>query len=375
MATVRRLFMTLFVLLGTFAAGIYGWRQWDLRGDVQFTADAYVRGEITALAPRVAGYVVAITADENTSVAAHEVLVQIDPRDYRLALQRAQAAVAQAQAQRERAQVQRRNQTLLVTAAEAAVASARAQETRNEVDLGRARDLRASGTGTQVRLEDAAAAEQVSRASLAQAQAALAVQRQVIEQVDADERLAAATLASAGAAEISARLALEDTGVWTAIAGVVSNRRSRVGEYVTPGTRMLSVVPIEGLWIEANFRETQLARMAPDQPVAIRLDTYPRHALCGYVESIGVASGSEFALFPPDNATGNFTKIVRRFPVRIRVNAMDPGVRLPRAGMSAEVRVGVTGDVGCHYNAVHDRQPASLPRMPYHPGLDPRLLP
>ena len=184
------------------------------------------------------------------------------------------------------------------------------------------------------------------------------MQRQVIEQVEADERLAAATLGSAEATEVSARLALEDTGVWTAIAGVVANRRSRVGEYVTAGTRMLSVVPTEGLWIEANFRETQLARMRPDQPVAIRLDTYPGRVLCGYVESIGVASGTEFSLFPPDNVTGNFTKIVRRFPVRIRVNATDPGVALPGAGMSAEVRVGVaaTSAVAMMQRAIDSRR-------------------
>ena len=369
MAAMRRLMIALIIVTGSGTAVFYAWLQWDLRGTVQFTADAYVRGEITALSPRVAGYVVAIMADENTPVAAHQVLVQIDPRDYRLALQRAQAAVAQARAQRERAQVQRRNQALLVSANEAALASAQAQEARNEIELGRARDLRASGTGTQVRLEDATTIVQVSRATLAQAQAALAVQRQVIEQVEADERLAAATLASAEAAEASATLAFEDTGVWTAIAGVVVNRRSRVGEYVSPGARMLSVVPTEGLWIEANFRETQLARMMPDQPAAIRLDTHPERVLCGYVDSIGPASGSEFSLFPPDNATGNFTKIVRRFPIRIRVNATDPGVALPRVGMSAEVRVAISGDVGCHYDAARDREPPSLPRMPYHPGL------
>ena len=125
MGAARRLLIALLLVLGTGAAGLYAWYQWDLRGAVQSTADAYVRGEITALSPRVAGYVVAIMADENTQVAAHEVLVQIDPRDYQLALQRAQAAVEQARAQRERAQVQRRNQTLLVTAAEAAVTSRR----------------------------------------------------------------------------------------------------------------------------------------------------------------------------------------------------------------------------------------------------------
>jgi len=372
MSALRRFGIVLAVIVAFSAAGWYGWRTWDGARAIQGTEDAYVRGEITALSPRVAGYAVEITTDENQPVAAHEILVQIDPRDYQAAVDRAEAQVQQAISQLARAEVQRQNQQLQIASAEAVLGSAQAQEQRNSIDLGRARDLRATGAGTQARLDDATAAEQATRASVLEARANVDLQRQILQQTEADASVARAGLAAARAALVSTRIAVDDTAVRAPITGIVANRRTRVGEYVAVGTRMLSIVPLEGLWIEANFRETQMERMAPDQAVAFRLDRYPRIRLCGYVESIGPASGSEFALIPADNATGNFTKIVRRFPVRLRPNATERNAELLRPGMSAVVHVGVAvGDVdGCRFNAERDRRPPSLSRPASRPGLD-----
>lgn len=141
------------------------------------------------------------------------------------------------------------------------------------------------------------------------------------------------------------------------------------------GTRLLSVVPLEGLWVEANFRETQLGRMRPDQPVSIVLDTYGGQRICGYVEAIGPASSSDFALIPADNATGNFTKIVRRFPVRVRANLSDQNRALMRSGMSATVRVATEEKApdGCNFDPVKDRQTRTLPKLSALPGPDTQI--
>ena len=153
-----------------------------------------------------------------------------------------------------------------------------------------------------------------------QATANLAYENQQLVVIDANVGVAKAKVGSAEAALLSAKFALADTAVWAPIDGIVANRKTQVGEYVAAGTRMLSIVPIENLWVEANYRETQMGGMKVGDPVRVGVDTYPDRPICGYVEAILPAAGSEFALVPPDNATGNFTKIVRRFTVRIRFN-------------------------------------------------------
>jgi membrane fusion protein (multidrug efflux system) len=157
----------------------------------------------------------------------------------------------------------------------------------------------------------------------------LACENQQLVVIDTNVGVAKAKVGSAEAALLSAKFALADTAVWAPIDGIVANRKTRVGEYATAGTRVLSVVPINDLWAEANYRETQIGRMKIGDPVRIHdVDTYPGRPICGYVEAISPASGLEFALIPPDNATGNFTKIVRRFTVRIRFNARDDNAAL-----------------------------------------------
>jgi membrane fusion protein (multidrug efflux system) len=213
-----------------------------------------------------------------------------------------------------------------------------------------------------------------------QATANLAYENQQLVVIDANVGVAKAKVGSAEAALLSAKFALADTAVWAPIDGIVANRKTRVGEYVAAGTHMLSIVPINDLWVEANYRETQVGRMKVGDPVRIDVDTYPGRPLCGYVEAILPAAGSEFALIPPDNATGNFTKIVRRFTVRMRFNARDANAALARPGMSVETAVAVpTPDnvaptergsrVGCSFDPSKDMVERTLTKLPEHPGL------
>ena len=168
--------------------------------------------------------------------------------------------------------------------------------------------------------------------------------------------------------------------MWAPIDGIVADRKVRVGEYVAAGTPMLSMVPIRNLWVEANYRETQIGRMKIGDPVRIDMDTYPGRPICGYLEAVLPAAGAEFALIPPDNATGNFTKIVRRFTVRIRFNLRDPNAALARPGMSVETAVAVStsdgaapADLGkrvdCSFDPAKDMAARTLTKLPEHPGL------
>jgi membrane fusion protein (multidrug efflux system) len=218
--------------------------------------------------------------------------------------------------------------------AEAALRSAEAQAKNSDTTLMRATILAKDKFGTQAALDDAQAAEVKAHSEVDQATANLAYENQQLVVIDANVGVAKARVDSAEAALLSAKFALADTAVWAPIDGVVANRKTRVGEYVAAGTRMLSIVPINDLWVGANYRETQTGRVKVGDPVRVDVDTYPGRPICGYVEAILPAAGSEFALIPP--ATGNFTKIVRRFTVRIRFNARDAGAALARPGMSVE---------------------------------------
>jgi membrane fusion protein, multidrug efflux system len=352
MTAARRLLTFVLTVVAVAAASWFGWWSWDTHTDRQTTDDAYVRSEVVTISPRVAGYTIAILADDDEPVTAGEVVVRIDPRDDDAAVKRAVAAQEQAAAVLVQSKAKLDLQTSQIEIAEAALNSAEAQSQNADLALNRAGELLGKGSGTQVTFDQATTNAVTQRSAVTQARAQLDFERQQIGVLKADIRVSEAKLADANQAVVTASLALEDTEVWTPVKATVANRRTRVGEYVVVGTRMLSIVPSEGLWIEANFRVTQLARMKPDQPVAITLDTYQDQRICGYIEAIGEASGSEFALVPPDNATRNFTKIVRRFPVRIRVNRRDPHIGLLKSGMSTSVSVSVDGKAasGCQFD-------------------------
>jgi membrane fusion protein, multidrug efflux system len=379
-AGLKRIAVALALIVVLVPAGYYLWRWYDRSRDVQTTNDAYVRGEITDLGARVSGYAVEVLSDDGMPVKAADVVVRIDPRDFRMAVEKAEAALNQGKADLAAVVASRELGKSKVAVAEAALRSAEAQAKNSDTTLMRATILAKDRFGTQAALDDAQAAEVKAHSEVDQATANLAYENQQLVVIDANVGVAKAGVDSAEAALLTAKFALADTAVWAPIDGVVANRKTRVGEYVSAGTRMLSIVPTDNLWVEANYRETQVGRMNVGDPVRVDVDTYPGRPICGYVEAILPAAGAEFALVPPDNATGNFTKIVRRFTVRIRFNRRDVNAALARPGMSVETAVAVsTADnasptergsrVGCAFDPSKDMVERSLTKLPEHPGL------
>ena len=379
-AGLKRVAITLCLMAALAVAAYYGWRWYDVSRDVQATDNAYVRGEITNLSSRVTGYAVEVLLDDNMPVKAKQVVARIDPRDFRMTVERSQAALDQAKASLAQVGDQRELERSKIAVADAALRSAQAQAKNAEITLTRATELLQKGAGTQATFDSATAAAVQARSAVDQANANLAYEREQLAVIDSNEAVAKAQVDSADAALLSAKFALDDTEVWAPIDGIIADRKTRVGEYVTAGTTMLSIVPIDNMWIEANYRETQIGRMKVGDPVRITVDTYPDQPLCGYVESLAPASGSEFALIPPDNATGNFTKIVRRFTVRIRFNATETNATLARPGMSVETAAAVsTPDgvspiergyrIGCSFDPAKDVVERPLTKLPEHPGL------
>jgi membrane fusion protein (multidrug efflux system) len=379
-AGLKRVAVALALIVVLVPAGYYLWRWYDRSRDVQTTNDAYIRGEITDLSSRVSGYAVEVLSDDGMPVRAADVVVRIDPRDYRMAVEKAEAALNQAKADLAAAVASRELGKSKVAVAEAALRSAEAQATNSDTTLTRAAILAKDKFGTQAALDDAQAAGVKAHSEVDQATANLAYENQQLVVIDANVDVAKARIGSDEAALLTAKFALADTAVWAPIDGIVANRKTRVGEYVAAGTRMLSIVPINDLWVEANYRETQIGRMKVGDPVRIDVDAYPDRPICGYVEAVLPAAGSEFALIPPDNATGNFTKIVRRFTVRIRFSPRDANAVLARPGMSVETAVAVStpdnasptergNRVECSFDPSKDMIERTITKLPEHPGL------
>jgi membrane fusion protein (multidrug efflux system) len=379
-AGLKRIVLTLCLAAAAGAAYYFGGRWYERSLKVQRTNDAYVRGEITAISSRVSGYAVEVPVDENYEVKATQVLARIDPRDFRMNVDKAQAAVDQAKADLSQIAAQRELQQSKIAVAEAALQSAQAQAKNADITLQRSTTLVARNAAPQSTVDSDTAADAQARAAVDQVSANLTYERGQMTVFDAQEAVAKAQGASTEAALLSAKFDLDDTETWAPIDGVVANLQTRVGMYVAAGTRMMSIVPIHDLWIDANYRETQITYMKPGDPARISMDTYPQTPLCGYVESVAPASGTEFALIPPDNATGNFTKIVRRFTVRLRFNAREANASLARPGMSVETAVAVSSPagapadarartIGCAFDPAKDIVQHIPTRLPEHPGL------
>jgi membrane fusion protein, multidrug efflux system len=379
-AGLKRIALALGLIVVVGAAYYFGGRWYERSLRIQRTDDAYVRGEITSISSRVSGYAVEVPVDENYQVKATQVLVRIDPREYRMNVEKALAAVDQDKADLNQIVAQRRLQQSKIAVAEAAVQSALAQVKNADITLQRSTTLLAKNAGTQSAVDSDTAADAQAHAAADQAAANLTYEHGQMTVLDAQEAVAKAQIASAEAALLSAKFDLDDTETWAPIDGVVANLKTRVGMYVAAATQMMSIVPIQDLWIDANYRETQITYMKPGDPARISTDTYPQTPLCGYVESVAPASGTEFALIPPDNATGNFTKIVRRFTVRLRFNARESKASFARPGMSVETAVAVsspgTADaaerastLGCSFDPSKDIVQHIPTKLPEHPGL------
>ena len=322
------------------ASGGYFGGHYVLVGRFQVsTDDAYVRANTTTLAAKVPGYVAQIVAADNAPVRAGEVIARIDNGDFVLAATAARDKVASQQATIERIGRQVIAQEAMVAQAKAQLESAKAGATRGQSDLERQQALASKDFASKQALETAQANRDQTAAAVSSAQAAIQAAEANVEVLKAQQNEAARGLDELRTALAKAKRDLGFTEIRAPVDGVMGNRAMQTGDYVQTGQRLASLVPLEGVYIDANFKETQLARLQPGQKVAISVDALPGDAVEGYVESVAPASGAVFSLLPPDNATGNFTKIVQRVPVRIRVPADVARQGLLKAGMSVVVKV------------------------------------
>lgn len=317
----------------------YG-RDWWIRGRfLQSTDDAYIGGNITTIAPHVSGFVSAILVADNQHVQAGQILIQLDRRDYQAACDHAQAVLAAKTAALSNLRARQVLQQSAIRQSEADENAKAANAAFTRIDSDRYARLAFTNDGSWQNAQRTLAARQVAEADVRAAAAALAAAQQQVKVLDTQIAEAQAEIAQAQSDLRTAALNLGYTEIRSPIEGYIGNRAAQTGGFVTQGNYLLSVIPAQGLWIDANFKEDQLTHMAPGQPVTVSADISPGHVLHGRVQSMAPGTGAVFSVIPPENATGNFTKIVQRVPVRI---ALDPAyARLGRLrpGLSTFVTV------------------------------------
>jgi membrane fusion protein (multidrug efflux system) len=330
----RKLLSTGAALAVLAGAAWYGWDYWSVGQYLVSTDDAYVRADSTTIAPKVAGYLQDVLVKDNERVWTGQMLARIDDRDFKVALDQAAADVAAARATIASKQAQLDVQQAVINAAKATLDVDRAVVMFAAQEDKRYTDLAGTGYGSVQNAQQAQSRSASARAALMRDEANLTSAEKQVDLLKAEIVLASAALARAQAVRHQAELNLGYATITAPLDGVVGNRTLRVGQFVQAGTQLMSVVPASGAYVVANYKETQLTDVHEGQAVAIALDMFPGQLVHGHVDSIAPASGQEFALLPPDNATGNFTKVVQRIPVRI---ALDGG-----SNSSIELRPGMS---------------------------------
>ncbi|MBD1550267.1 HlyD family secretion protein [Pseudomonas sp. C2L12B] len=319
--------------------GIEGTRYWNVGRFIESTDDAYVKADATIIAPKVSGYVADVTVDDNQPVKAGQLLARIDDHDLRNALDGATADVTAAIASLAHLDAQLAAQGSLIRQADASATAAAASLDLAQRNDARRRTMAQVGYGSVEQADNASTSAKQGRAELDRLQAAALTARDQVTILRTQRQLAQAQLAAAEAAKHQAELNLSYAGIVAPIDGTVGNRTVRRGQYVQAGTQLMALVPLQHVYVIANFKETQLTGVEPGQRVHVRVDTFPGHDIIGRVDTIAPASGMEFSLLPPDNATGNFTKIVQRIPVKILFPLDDALVGHLRPGMSVEASI------------------------------------
>jgi membrane fusion protein (multidrug efflux system) len=312
-------------------ASWYGWDYWTVGRFLVSTDDAYVKADNTTVAPKISGYLSEVLAGDNERVKGGQVLARIDDRDFKVALDQAKADVAAAEAAIVSRQAQLDVQQAVINAAKATLDVDTASATFAKQENKRYTDLAATGYGSVQNAQSAQSRDAGALAAIERDKANLASALKQVELLKAEINQAIAAAARANALQRQAELNLSYTSIVAPIDGVVGNRTLRAGQFVQAGTQLMSLVPASGAYVIANFKETQLTEVQAGQPVDIQVDMFPGKAVHGHVDSLAPASGQEFALLPPDNATGNFTKVVQRIPVKI---ALDTSSVVLRPGMS-----------------------------------------
>lgn len=327
------------VLLVVVGAVWYGYQWFSVGRYVESTDDAYVGGNVTDIAPKVSGLVAKVAVQDNQLVHAGNLLIKIDDRDYVAAAQKAAAAVAGDEAALANLAATRNLQLSLIAEARAQTTATAAQTTLATANQARYRRLAASNAGSVQDAQTAEANWQQASANQVKSEAALAAAQAQITVIDTQTQQAQAALAGAKAQLAAAQLNLGYTEIRAPVDGMVGNRSAHVGGYASAGTQLVSIVPLHGLWVDANFKEDQLARIKPGQLVTITADISPGTKIKGHVTSLAPATGAVFSILPAENATGNFTKIVQRVPVRIGLDGDATTLGLLRPGLSVNADI------------------------------------
>ncbi|TLX12914.1 MULTISPECIES: HlyD family secretion protein [Rhizobium] len=336
--TVKRAVIAAALLAGVAWSGDFGYRYWTVGRFIESTDNAYVKADYTIVAPKVAGYIKQVLVNDNDPVKSGQVLARIDDRDFQAALSQARADLKAAEAAIANIDAQIALQHSVIGQAKATIDASQASLDFAVSDAARSARLITSGAGTQSRAEQTQSARDQAAAAVERDRAALVAAESKVPVLQSQREQAIAQRDRASAAARQAELNLSYTHIVAAVDGTVGARSIRVGQYVTSGTQLMAVVPLHAVYVVANFKETQLTHVRPGQPVEIKVDSFPSKAIRGHVDSVSPASGLEFSLLPPDNATGNFTKIVQRIPVKILID--DHALSgLLRSGMSVESEI------------------------------------
>lgn len=334
-------FLPLFLILLVVISLVIWLSSWFLeRQKYESTDDAYLKANRVLISPKVQGYVTQLLIDDNQTVKKGDLLVAIESRDYQAKVLQAEAAIEEVLAYKKRLQAMKSSQQAHTVVAQANIAAARAKLDPFAKDVQRMTALTQRGSAPAQMLDAIKAQSRQAAAELQGQQAALTAQQRQLSTFDVEMTEVEARLKNAQAQLALAKMDVEYTQVRAPIDGIIGNRGVQLGQLIHPGLTLAQLVDNKKIWIEANFKENQLNKMRVEQSVTIKVDAYPELKLQGKVESISPASGAEFSILPPENATGNFTKIVQRIPVKI---VFDKGTDLSllKAGFSAEVKVKV----------------------------------
>jgi membrane fusion protein (multidrug efflux system) len=354
------------ILLVLGLAALIGIGTWYLRYEahgkyLEETNDAQVDADAVTVSSRVSGYVAEVLVRDNQDVQAGQPLVRIDPRDARAQAQQAEAQIAVATAQADAARAQIREQFATVDQARAQLAAAEVKAAYDASEAARYRPLAASGAETRERLAQLEVAARQSAQEVLARRAALATQQRRVGSLESQVRQGEAQGRAASAQLAAANVEFGSTVIRAAISGRIGDKTVAMGQYAQPGTRLMSIVPLDRLFVTANFKETQLALMRPGQPVSIKVDALDDVELGGRVESVSPGTGARFSLLPPENATGNFTKITQRVPVRISIEATPAARRLLVPGLSVTATVDTIGAKG-DLDRIRDEQKRAAAR-------------
>ncbi len=332
-SALKRTVLLSALLIVLLAMAFFVWS--SMTGNDHRTDDAYVNADYTLVAPKVSGYVASVNVLDNQQVKAGELLATLDDRDYRVALETAQANLQVSEAKRLSSQAQLEQQQSTIDEAKATLAASQASSQYAGQSAARYNKLYKSGTIAADEQQKASSTQRSASAAVRQSEAALAAAIKQVGVLQAAVRQAEADVTAAQASVDQAKLNLSYTRIVAPVDGMVGQRSVRLGAYVSAGTRLLAVVPLQQTYITANYLETQLADVQPGQKAVVKVDALPGKRFTGHVDSIAPATGATFSAISPDNATGNYTKVVQRLPVKIVLDANQPDLAQLRVGMSA----------------------------------------